>query len=191
MGSPQITLIGGGVRSGKSAYAVKLALAAGSRRTFIATAQAFDHEMKQRITAHQAERGAAFTTLEAPLALGHAIAQSRQQDVVLIDCVTLWLSNRLLEGAESSTILRELQEALDLARGGRAQVIFVTNEVGMGIVPESALGRAFRDLAGHANQLLARQVDRVCLATMGLILQLRPGPCEVVHPELKPGPRTP
>lgn len=182
MGNYQLTLVGGGVRSGKSAHAVSLALQAGPKRTFIATAQAFDDEMERRIAAHQAERGQDFRTLEAPLDLFSALAQCTDQDAILIDCMTLWLSNQLLQAREPASILSVLDEVLEQIRTLPGEVIVVSNEVGMGIVPESRLGRQFRDLAGHANQRLARAAQRVHFAAMGLILQLHPAPLALVTP---------
>lgn len=178
--SPNLTLVGGGVRSGKSAHALRIALARGPKRTFIATAQALDDEMAQRIHVHRRERGQDFTTLEAPHDLESAIQQAGAQDSVVVDCVTLWLSNRLLAPTPPAIILTELEQVLAAIRTSRAHFVFVTNEVGMGVVPESPLGRAFRDLAGRANQRLAQSAGAVYLATMGLILRLRPEPIALV-----------
>lgn len=178
--NPSLTLIGGGVRSGKSAHALRVALSRGAKRTFIATAQALDDEMTQRAERHRQERGEDFTTLEAPHDLEAAVRHAGAQDSVVVDCVTLWLSNRLIAQTPPSTILAELDGVLAALRDCPAHFIFVTNEVGMGIVPESKLGRVFRDLSGYANQRLARCAGTVYLASMGLILRLRPDPVALV-----------
>lgn len=185
MMSPNLILVGGGARSGKSAHALRLALAAGPARTFVATAQAFDDEMARRIRDHQRERGADFQTVESPQDLVGPILACGDQDVVLIDCVTLWLSNRLLAGQAPTEILQALDATLSAVGRCRAQCIFVSNEVGMGIVPDSPLGRTFRDLAGHANQRLSAAAGTVYFAAMGLILRLRPTPLAVVEPPLE------
>lgn len=173
-----LIVIGGGVRSGKSRYALDLALAQPGRRVFIATAQAFDDEMRQRIDDHRAERGDAFETIEAPIELADALAQASDASVVLLDCLTLWLSNMILAGREDSAVLGELERILSVERDHG--LIVVTNEVGMGIVPDTPLGRRFRDLAGRANQALARRADALYAAMLGTILRLRPGPVTAV-----------
>lgn len=177
-----LSLVGGGVRSGKSAFALGLARTHGERRGFIATAQAFDDEMRQRIVAHRDERGGAFDTVEAPIDLPGALRALADRDVVLIDCLTLWLSNLLLAGHSEAESLARVDEVLAGIESMRAHCILVTNEVGMGIVPESALGRRFRDLAGRAHQRIAHRADRIYLAALGCVLRLRPGPAELVSP---------
>ncbi len=176
-------LIGGGVRSGKSAYALARARQLGERRVFIATAEPLDDEMRERAERHRAERGAAFRTVEAPRALVPALrAASQDSDVVVVDCLTLWLANLLLAGLERAAIAERVRElCTELARGA-AHVIVVSNEVGMGVVPESALGRIFRDVAGTAHQGLAALAHELYFAVMGQLLRLRPGPIELVAP---------
>lgn len=182
MSGSEIVLVGGGVRSGKSAFALALARTLGARRAFVATAQALDPDMGERIAAHRAERGAEFTTIEEPIDLPGAIARS-DADVVVVDCLTLWLSNLVLRGDRAAEIAQAVEAlAAVLARRGLSAVL-VTNEVGMGIVPEHALGRLFRDVAGRAHQRLARDADRIYLATLGCVLRLRPSPLTLVHPE--------
>jgi adenosylcobinamide kinase/adenosylcobinamide-phosphate guanylyltransferase len=168
-------LVGGGARSGKSRFALGYARHLGARRTFVATAQGLDDEMRARIASHRLERGNAFITLEAPVELPGALAEL-ETDVVVVDCLTLWLSNLLLAGVPD---LDERVEALTavLARR-RFHALVVSNEVGMGVVPETALGRIFRDLTGRAHQRLARAADEVYLAAMGLVLRLHPAPVE-------------
>lgn len=175
-------LIGGGVRSGKSAFALVRAQALGTRRAFIATAEAYDDEMRERAQRHREERGSAFVTIEAPRALVPALDEAaRQADVVVIDCLTLWLSNLLLSGCDATAIGARVAELDDALANCPAHVIMVSNEVGMGIVPESRLGRQFRDLAGHAHQRLSARVDELYFAMMGQILRLRPAPIELVE----------
>ena len=172
-------LIGGGARSGKSAFALALARRLGRRRLFVATAQAFDDEMRARIDHHRQERGAAFTTLEEPLALPEALARVGAADVVLIDCLTLWLSNLLMgdeSGASIGARIDDLCRAIDQRR---AHIILVSNEVGLGLVPETPLGRRFRDLTGHAHQRLSAAADEIYVALMGNVLRLRPAPVKL------------
>ncbi len=184
--SRRIILIGGGVRSGKSAFAVARALATGHHRAFIATAQAFDDEMRVRIADHRAERALAFTTFEEPLALAEVLATLDAFDVAVVDCLTLWLSNLLLAGLPSAEIGQRVDALVLALRARAATTILVSNEVGMGIVPETPLGRAFRDLSGRMHQSVARAADEVCVAMMGVVMRLRPGPVAVVTPESAP-----
>jgi adenosylcobinamide kinase / adenosylcobinamide-phosphate guanylyltransferase len=174
---PRTILVGGGARSGKSRFALEYARRLGKRRAFVATAEGLDDEMRGRIAQHRQERGDGFATVEAPLALPEALDDLRA-DVVVVDCLTLWLSNLLvaeLPGPEIAARLEALEAAL--ARR-RFHAVVVTNEVGMGLVPETPLGRAFRDLTGRAHQRLARTADEIYLAAMGIILRVHPGPVE-------------
>ena len=182
----RLTLVGGGVRSGKSAFALALARTLGPRRAFIATAQPFDAEMAARIAAHRAERAADFETIEEPVDLLAALDRARGTDVVLLDCLTLWLSNLLLRGDSEAAIAAKVAALSGALHEAPFASIVVTNEVGMGIVPESALGRAFRDVAGRAHQALAARADRIYFATLGIMLRLAPGPVQV---EPNPGRR--
>ena len=179
-----IVLVGGGVRSGKSAFALARAEALGTRRTFVATGEALDGEMDERIARHKAERGDRFTTVEAPVELPAALA-ALDTDVALVDCLTLWLSNLLCREEPASRILARIDElALVLARR-RYHTVVVTNEVGMGVVPPSPLGRAFRDLAGTAHQRLAACADELHFAVLGTVLRLRPLPITGVDHALR------
>ena len=171
--TPRNILIGGGVRSGKSDFALRLARRLGPRRVFVATAQAFDDEMRLRIAEHRRTRGPDFETHEEPLALP-ATLRSLAGDVVVVDCLTLWLSNLLLRDETSTAVLAAVDELVAVLRDRRRSVILVTNEVGMGIVPETPLGRRFRDLAGIAHQRLARVADDVYFAALGIMLRLKP-----------------
>ena len=153
------------------------------RRVFIATAQAWDDEMRARIARHRADRGADFETVEAPLELEDAVRAARDASVVVIDCLTLWLTNVMLaEDAPSDDAIAERMAALtDSLAAHRAPVYVVTNEVGMGIVPENALARRFRDVAGRAHQALAARADGIFLAALGVVLRVHPGPVEVAR----------
>jgi adenosylcobinamide kinase / adenosylcobinamide-phosphate guanylyltransferase len=180
----RVTLIGGGARSGKSAFALSLAMRHAGPRAFVATAEAFDDEMRARITRHIAERASRFETVEAPRALEDAVGRLRgRAQVVVIDCLTLWLSNLLLAGEPSSAIEARVEVLGSMLRDAPFESIVVTNEVGMGIVPESELGRRFRDVAGRAHQALARRAGHLYLATLGVVMRLRPAPVHVVEPE--------
>ena len=180
----RVTLIGGGVRSGKSAFALRLAMRHPGPRVFVATAEAFDDEMRARVARHVAERADRFETVEAPRALEEAIAKVHgRATVVVVDCLTLWLSNMLLDGETSATIEARVEALAAALREAPFASIVVTNEVGMGIVPESELGRRFRDVAGRAHQGLAPRADRLYLAAMGVVMRLRPGPVQLVNGE--------
>lgn len=178
----QLVLIGGGARSGKSGFALALARRLGARRAFVATAQAFDQEMRERIAAHRAERDGDFYTVEEPLDLPGVLADA-EADVVVVDCLTLWLSNLVLRGDSAAAIDGAVQRLSAAVARRRFHTVLVTNEVGMGVVPESALGRLFRDVAGRTHQRLARDADRVYLAVLGCVLRLKPDPVVLAHPE--------
>jgi adenosyl cobinamide kinase/adenosyl cobinamide phosphate guanylyltransferase len=163
------TLVLGGARSGKSRYAEGLITALPPPWTYVATAEAGDEEMAERIKAHRARRGADWRTLEAPRDLVAALAVCKNMPV-LIDCVTLWLSNLMLAKADIDAEVEHLQTALGAAV---APVVMVANEVGSGIVPDHPLGRRFRDLQGSLNQRIAAGADRVVLMVAGLPLVLK------------------
>jgi adenosylcobinamide kinase/adenosylcobinamide-phosphate guanylyltransferase len=174
--TPKLILVGGGARSGKSRFALGYAEKLGQRRVFIATAEAGDEEMRQRIRRHRDERGERFRTLEAPLDLARALRDAGDAEVVVIDCLTLWLANRLLRDGEESVATEGIRELVGALAHRRCHTVVVSNEVGLGLVPESALGRSFRDLAGSMHQQLAASADEVYLAAMGMVLRLRPDP---------------
>lgn len=167
---PRRSLILGGANSGKSAYAEKLCDESGLPKFYIATAQAFDDEMQAKITRHKARRGPEWSSVEAPLELASAVLTIPTNAVVLLDCVTLWLSNQLLAEADMEAVCDDLLSAL---KQSAASIIVVSNEVGQGIVPETSLGRRFRSLQGQFNQDLARQSDRVVAVMAGLPMVLK------------------
>lgn len=164
-----LTLVLGGAASGKSAFAEKWVKTQLSKPHYIATAQAFDNEMQDKILSHQRARGPHWITHEAPMDLPSTLATIRE-GAVLIDCVTLWLSNLLLaEQAIDSEVDKLIQALLD----SPCNVTLVSNEVGYGIVPDTALGRKFRNIQGRANQRLAEVCDNVSLVVAGLPLVLK------------------
>ena len=170
MRTPRTILVLGGARSGKSRHAQSLAEAMTPTGCFIATAQAWDAEMRDRIARHQADRDARWTTVEAPLALPEAVAAHGLADrVLLVDCLTLWLTNLLLGEADLIAAGDALVAAIAAAPG---PVVLVSNEVGFGIVPDNALARRFRDAQGSLNQRLARVCDATDLVVAGLPLRL-------------------
>lgn len=171
----QITLITGGARSGKSAYALKLAVRNHAQRTLIATAVALDDEMKERIVRHQRERGDSFHTLEEPLHLAEAVSScAGKSDVAVVDCLTVWLGNLYHHYDErEASIQNHLDGFLALLDQPPCDLILVTNEVGWGIVPENRLARAFRDMAGRLNREVARRSHHVHLLCCGIPLTLK------------------
>ena len=165
---PQVTLITGGGRSGKSRVGHEAALRF-PRRVFIATAVSCDAEMADRIARHQQERGNAFRTVEEPVRLAEAIQQAASgTDVILVDCLTVWLSNLLYERQSNLQPQPQIDALLELLKNPPCELIFVTNEVGMGIIPDNALAREFRDLTGSVNQKVAALADNVIFMVSGL-----------------------
>lgn len=169
---PEVTLVLGGARSGKSRHAESLVRAHPGPWTYLATAEALDGEMRDRIARHQEDRGEGWRTVEAPLDLPGALAAA-PTGPVLVDCLTLWLSNLMLADQAVGVETGRLLDAL-AARPG--PVVLVSNEVGWGIVPDNALARAFRDAAGRLNQAVAAAAGRVVLVAAGLPLTLKGGP---------------
>jgi adenosylcobinamide kinase/adenosylcobinamide-phosphate guanylyltransferase len=165
----KFTLVLGGARSGKSRYAERLIAALPPPWAYIATAEAGDAEMAARINDHRARRGPQWRNIEAPRDLAAAL-KSCQTAPVLVDCLTLWLSNLLLADADIDAEIVQLEDVLTAMR---APVVLVANEVGSGIVPDHPLGRRFRDLQGVLNQRIAARADRVVLVVAGLPLALK------------------
>lgn len=162
----------GGARSGKSRYAESLVTALPPPWLYVATAEAGDSEMVARVAAHQARRGPSWTTIETPRNVAETLG-THADTPTLVDCLTLWLSNVMLADADIDAEIEQLDEALARAA---APIVLVANEVGFGIVPDSALGRRFRDLQGLLNQRIAARADRVVLVVAGLPLTLKGSP---------------
>ena len=175
----KVIFITGGARSGKSIFEENLALEYGAPLCYLATAQSLDNEMGERINRHQQRRGNAWRTIEEPLHLTQALAcGDGSYSAVLVDCLTLWLTNLLLlyedlgEEAEER-IMDDVHRLAATLRGMTTPVILVSNEVGMGIVPEHYLGRVFRDIAGQANQIIAAAASEAWLVASGIPLKLK------------------
>ena len=163
------TLVLGGARSGKSALAERLVRGMGGAPTYVATATAGDGEMRERIAQHRADRGEGWRTVEEPLALADAVRAAGGP--VLVDCLTLWLSNLMFAGRNLAHETARLLDAL----AATSPVVLVSNEVGLGLVPDTPLGRRFRDAQGRLNQAVAAAVPRVLFVAAGLPIQLKPG----------------
>ncbi len=165
-----LTFLIGGARSGKSAHAERLVTAGPAPWTYIATAQAFDDEMRERIAIHLARRGEGWRTVDAPLDLAGALAAVPDGEAVLVDCLTLWLTNHLLAENDLDAQCAALVRTLGQPRG---PWFVVSSEVGLGIVPDNALARRFRDAAGMLNQRVAAAADRVLFMVAGLPMQVK------------------
>ncbi len=166
-------LVLGGARSGKSRYALELA-SGFSRKTLIATLEPKDEEMAQRIASHRRARGADWRVMEEPLKLNRALRQAEKNSrVIVVDCLTLWLSNLLLAGKKESEIILELEKLCQIISRPGVAIILVSNEVGQGIVPADPLTRRFRDLQGRANQMLANVADQVYLLVAGIPVRIK------------------
>jgi len=176
-----LTLILGGARSGKSSYAQRLAQARGGDDVlFVATAQALDDEMQSRIEAHRRDRPAAWRTLEAPRHTGEAIARAEASAIVLVDCLTLLVSNVVLALPESASAaqaeaaaLAEVDDLIAEYQRGTSSWIMISNEVGLGLVPPYPVGRAYRDALGRANQRLAAEADEVLFLVAGIPMKVK------------------
>ena len=162
-------LITGGCRSGKSRHALTLARSVSGEKLYVATAEALDSEMVERIAKHQQERGEGWETHEEPIDLVSVFKQlDNRSGVLVLDCLTLWISNLLIKDYGQEHILKEASLLMDQSDQMQCQLIFVTNEVGAGIVPENKLARNFRDIVGGANQLVAQQCEEVIHMVAGI-----------------------
>ena len=164
------TFIIGGARSGKSRFALSRAEQLSTSPVFIATAEALDDEMRKRIARHQSERGQQWSTLECPVDLCGVLATLGPHETILIDCLTLWLSNLMHRGCGIESEVDRLCECISSAP---QNLVCVANEVGLGLVPETQLGREFRDAQGLLNQAVAQVADEVYFVAAGLPLQLK------------------
>jgi adenosylcobinamide kinase/adenosylcobinamide-phosphate guanylyltransferase len=167
---PDLLLVLGGAASGKSKFAESRVLASGLLPIYVATAKAYDDEMKEKIKLHQSRRGPEWINLEAPLDLGPALATVTEKHACLIDCATLWLTNHLLAEHDICVRTEEILQAIGSARG---PVVVVSNEVGQGIVPDNRLARLFREEQGRLNIRLAEAADSVVMVTAGLPMVLK------------------
>lgn len=167
----ELIFITGGARSGKSAFALSEASGTKGKKAYIATAQALDEEMKQRIEKHKKERPAEWTTIEEPLKIAALIKDiQKKYDVILIDCLTLWLSNLMLNNKD---IEREIDTFCHLLDTVHCSLFTVSNEVGMGIVPENETARKFRDMAGALNQKVAGIADEIYMVVAGIPVKIK------------------
>jgi adenosylcobinamide kinase/adenosylcobinamide-phosphate guanylyltransferase len=165
-------LVLGGARSGKTGFAERLAMRAGERPAYLATAETLDTEMRDRVRLHQHQRGPQFTTIEEPLRLSAAIAAAaRAHDVILVDCLTLWITNLIVANENVAAAVDELLATL--LETTESRVILVSNEVGLGIVPDNAMARMFRDLAGSAHQRIAEICEDAYFVMAGLPMVLK------------------
>jgi adenosylcobinamide kinase/adenosylcobinamide-phosphate guanylyltransferase len=170
----KLYFITGGARSGKSSFAEKLAENSAGKRAYIATAQALDPEMVERIERHRKRRGSVWDTFEEPLAVAELIAKLKgRYAVALLDCVTLWLSNVMARTDDDEAVLGRADGLAGALRDFNGTCIVVSNEVGLGIVPDNPIARRFRDLAGTVNQKLAQAADEAYLMTSGMPLKIK------------------
>lgn len=165
-----ITLIGGGARSGKSRYALELARRRGPRLALIATAEVYEEEMQARVAQCRAERGPEFATVEEPIEIAAAIARA-EADAVVVDCLTRWLSNAMLTFGRD--VQADIENIIAAAAASAASVILVTSEAGCGIVPESTLGRDFRDRSGLLNQRVAAAASEIYWMFFGVPFRVK------------------
>lgn len=168
---PKLSLVLGGARSGKSAFAEGLVLKSGGNPVYLATAQPHDAEMSARIAAHRTQREkGGWKTIEEPTELTPLVRDLSSQDVVLLDCATLWLSNLMMNDRDTASETKALLSAVDRSP---ARIVVVSNEIGLGIVPDNALARQFRDAQGQLNQSIASKADLVVAVMAGLPLTLK------------------
>lgn len=180
-------LVLGGCRSGKSGFAKQTAdHMAMDKKIYLATCVPTDREMKKRVKHHQDDRGPDWATIEEPIHIHETIDRAcAQAKVILVDCLTLWISNLLFQGKDEAGIMAAVDLLVDALDRSTCPVILVSNEVGYGIVPENSLARQFRDMAGLVNQRMARAVDKVIVSMAGIPVQIKPGP--ITPGQVEPG----
>jgi adenosylcobinamide kinase/adenosylcobinamide-phosphate guanylyltransferase len=176
----KVSMITGAVASGKSRFALEMALGYGGLKTFIATAIPVDDEMRYKIERHRSERGMAFQTVEVPVDLSDAIQEAQvKSSVIVVDCVTVWLNNVFYHYREQDEKCEEqIQRLIEVLSAAAAHIILVTNEVGWGVMPENALARHYADALGRLNQRIASVSDEVVMVTAGIPQWLKPGFCD-------------
>ena len=168
-----LTFLVGGARSGKSSLAVRFAAESGRPVVFVATSEARDEEMAARIESHRGERPPEWSTVEAPLDLAGALVAAPEEACVVLDCLTLWTSNALEAGWSDEKVAEVAAEVAGLAAARTALTVVVSNEVGLGVVPDTPLGRRYRDVHGRVNAIFAAAAERACLVVAGRALELR------------------
>jgi adenosylcobinamide kinase/adenosylcobinamide-phosphate guanylyltransferase len=168
-----LTFLVGGARSGKSTLALRLAGESGRTVVFVATSEPRDEEMVARIERHRRERRPEWSTVEAPLDLSGALAAAPEEACVVLDCLTLWTSNALEAGWNDEAVAQAAEEVARLAASRAAPTVVVSNEVGLGVVPDTPLGRRYRDVLGRVNAIFAAAAERACLVVAGRALELR------------------
>ena len=169
-----LIFVTGGCRSGKSQFALDFANRHFRKKLYLATCEALDEEMAKRIEDHKKRRGSDWQTVEEPIRIAEAIRQHENDvEVILLDCITLWLSNLLMRQKSDHAIMEDVSRLMDTAKKGQPSLIFVSNEAGMGLVPVEPLGRRFRDLSGTVNQKMAEVADRVVFMVSGIPIFLK------------------
>lgn len=170
----KITFVLGGTRSGKSSYAVKSAVGLSEKVAYVATCVPYDDEMHERVRLHKQERPSHWITVEEPLNLVPKLKEiDLQVDVMIFDCLTLFVTNLLMENLEENDIKERVSQVMQALKEVKYDSFIVSNEVGLGIVPEHALGRKFRDIAGRANQVVAEHADNVVFVVSGIPMQVK------------------
>ena len=167
------TFVVGGARSGKSSFAMRLGESMGSPRLYIATAEPLDAEMEERIRRHREERSGRWETVEERRDVAAGVERAAGYSVVLIDCLTLWLTNLLMDGLDDLAVVEEAEGLVEAIRGAGANVVAVSNEVGLGIVPPDPISRRFRDLSGTMNQMLSAAATEAYFVASGMPLKLK------------------
>ena len=169
----KFTFITGGRRSGKSAHALKLAEKVGEKRLYIATAQALDDEMNSRIAQHRKERGDGWETVEEPINVFQHLKNAVNYDILLLDCLTLWLCNIMHNEDANEKVIEQIEELVEVCKTCDNALIVISNETGSGIVPDNAMSRRFSDLAGIMNQKMAAAADQVIITVSGIPLTIK------------------
>jgi adenosylcobinamide kinase/adenosylcobinamide-phosphate guanylyltransferase len=174
MNKPETIFVLGGARSGKSRFALECASDAKGKKVFIATLVPGDEEMEERVRRHREERGEGWVTVAAPLEIAEALKENMAEaETIVIDCLTLWVSNQLMEDTRVDEIVENVEELCTVVKGCTCRLVLVSNEVGCSVVPPTKLGRQFRDAVGIMNQKLAHTCDRAVLVTAGIPRELK------------------